>query len=219
MRSVPAPHTHGRPMPRATTAAWLVMPPRAVRMPAAACMPWMSSGLVSMRTRITSRPWPLSASASSASNTISPEAAPGDAGRPVATTLLLRGRVDGGVQELVERRRHRCAAPPPPRSIRPSATQVDGDLERRLGRALAGARLQHPELAVLDGELDVLHVAVAALRARRTPARARRRFRASAPRARAASRPPPCARASVSGCGVRMPATTSSPWALTRNSP
>ena len=29
----------GRPMPRATTAAWLVMPPRAVRMPQAACMP------------------------------------------------------------------------------------------------------------------------------------------------------------------------------------
>ena len=37
---------------------------------------------------------------------------------------------------------------------------VDGDLERRLGGALAGARLQHPELAALDGELDVLHVAV-----------------------------------------------------------
>ena len=31
--------TQGRPMPRATTAAWLVMPPRAVRMPLAACMP------------------------------------------------------------------------------------------------------------------------------------------------------------------------------------
>ena len=43
-------------MPRATTAAWLVMPPRAVTMPSAACMPWMSSGLVSSRTRITPRP-------------------------------------------------------------------------------------------------------------------------------------------------------------------
>ncbi len=39
IRSDPAPDTHGTPMPRATTAAWLVMPPRAVRMPAAACMP------------------------------------------------------------------------------------------------------------------------------------------------------------------------------------
>ena len=34
-----APDTQGRPMPRATTAAWLVIPPRAVRMPCAACMP------------------------------------------------------------------------------------------------------------------------------------------------------------------------------------
>ena len=35
----PAPLTHGRPMPRATTAAWLVMPPRQVTTPLAACMP------------------------------------------------------------------------------------------------------------------------------------------------------------------------------------
>src|ERR687889_516898 len=53
----PAPATQGRPMPRATTAAWLVMPPRVVRMPLAACMPWMSSGLVSMRTRMTASPF------------------------------------------------------------------------------------------------------------------------------------------------------------------
>ena len=34
-----APETHGRPMPRATTAAWLVIPPRAVKIPRAACIP------------------------------------------------------------------------------------------------------------------------------------------------------------------------------------
>ncbi len=45
-----------RPMPRATTAAWLVMPPRAVTMPRAASMPRMSSGEVSSRTRITASP-------------------------------------------------------------------------------------------------------------------------------------------------------------------
>ena len=39
MARLPAPETQGRPMPRATTAAWLVIPPRAVRMPRAACMP------------------------------------------------------------------------------------------------------------------------------------------------------------------------------------
>ena len=47
------PTTQHLPMPRATTAACEVMPPVAVRMPAAACMPPMSSGLVSARTRIT----------------------------------------------------------------------------------------------------------------------------------------------------------------------
>ena len=40
-------------MPRATTAACEVRPPRVVRMPAALCMPAMSSGDVSMRTRMT----------------------------------------------------------------------------------------------------------------------------------------------------------------------
>ena len=45
----------------------------------------------------------------------------------------------------------------------PFAGHVDGDPERRLGGALAGAGLQHPELAALDGELDVLHVAIVAL--------------------------------------------------------
>ena len=69
-------------MPRATTAAWLVMPPRVVKMPSAACMPWMSSGLVSMRTSTTLRPLAFISSASSDENTISPVAAPGEAGRP-----------------------------------------------------------------------------------------------------------------------------------------
>ncbi|MNQ73274.1 hypothetical protein D3C85_880010 [compost metagenome] len=40
--------------------------------------------------------------------------------------------------------------------------QIDGDLQRRLGRALAVAGLQHPQTALLDRELDVLHVAVVA---------------------------------------------------------
>ena len=42
----------------------------------------------------------------------------------------------------------------------PFPRHVDGDLQRRLGGALAGARLQHPQLAALDGEFEVLHVAV-----------------------------------------------------------
>ena len=41
------PDTQQVPMPRATTAAWDVMPPRTVRMPWEAFMPSMSSGEVS----------------------------------------------------------------------------------------------------------------------------------------------------------------------------
>ena len=74
-------------MPRATTAAWLVMPPRVVSTPRAACIPWMSSGLVSMRTRITASPLLARASASSAENTTTPQAAPGEAGRPRDSSL------------------------------------------------------------------------------------------------------------------------------------
>ena len=75
-------------MPRATTAAWLVMPPRVVRMPSAACMPCTSSGEVSTRARITLWPCALRCTASSASNTSSPVAAPGEAGKPLASTVF-----------------------------------------------------------------------------------------------------------------------------------
>ena len=84
MRIEPAPATHGLPIPRATTAACDVMPPRVVKMPSAACMPPMSSGEVSTRTRMVLRPALLAASASAAEKTIAPVAAPGDAGKPVA---------------------------------------------------------------------------------------------------------------------------------------
>ncbi len=71
-------------MPRATTAAWLVLPPRLVRMPWAAIMPCRSSGLVSRRTRITFSPWAASSTARAESNTALPTAAPGDALIPLA---------------------------------------------------------------------------------------------------------------------------------------
>ena len=74
-------------MPRATTAAWEVMPPRAVRMPSAASIPWMSSGEVSIRTRITFWPALPRSSASSAVSTTMPVAAPGEAGSPLASTV------------------------------------------------------------------------------------------------------------------------------------
>ena len=83
--SIPsAPATQGLPMPRATTAACEVLPPRLVSTPSAAKKPWISSGLVSSRTRITLSPALRASSALSASNTIYPEEAPGEAGRPLA---------------------------------------------------------------------------------------------------------------------------------------
>ena len=84
---------------------------------------------------------------------------------------------------------------------------LHGDAHRGQAGALAGAGLQHVEPAALDGELDVLHVAVVALQLARAPPRAAGRCSGQ----RAAS--------SAIFCGVRMPATTSSPWAFTRNSP
>mmetsp|Transcript_37749 Transcript_37749/g.118186 ORF Transcript_37749/g.118186 Transcript_37749/m.118186 type:complete len:299 (-) Transcript_37749:1759-2655(-) len=86
-----APTTQGLPQPRATTAAWEVMPPREVSMPSAACMPPTSSGEVSSRTRITFlMPCSLtSSSALAAEKAATPTAAPGEAGRPWPTTLSL----------------------------------------------------------------------------------------------------------------------------------
>ena len=82
-----APAMQGLPIPRATTAAWEVMPPWLVMTPWALISPWISSGLVSQRTRMTLSPREPFSSASFASKTTWPTAAPGDAPRPVARTV------------------------------------------------------------------------------------------------------------------------------------
>ena len=86
MSSAPQPTMQTLPIWRATSAAWLVMPPCAVRMPWAASMPRMSSGLVKSRTSRTFSPLPAQATASWALKTTRPVAAPGPAGRPLALT-------------------------------------------------------------------------------------------------------------------------------------
>ena len=43
--------------------------------------------------------------------------------------------------------------------MRPSFSHLDGDVQRGGGGTLAHAGLQHPQLALLDGELDIAHVA------------------------------------------------------------
>ena len=64
------------------------MPPWAVRTPCEWIKPWMSSGVVSQRTRITASPARPSSSARFASKTIFPQAAPGDAFKPVAMASI-----------------------------------------------------------------------------------------------------------------------------------
>ena len=86
IESASHPATQGFPIPRATTAACEVIPPCAVRTPREWISPWMSSGVVSQRTRMTSSPALPFSSARSASSTIAPDAAPGDALSPVAIT-------------------------------------------------------------------------------------------------------------------------------------
>ena len=160
--SASAPQIAGLPMPRATTAAWLTSPPRDVRMPSAAIMPWRSSGDVSGRTRMTFSPASACASASSAVKYTLPTAAPGDALRPLASTVKRRLRVELRVQELIELRGlhalHRFGA-----VDEPFGFHLHGHAERGRGRALADARLQDEQAALLDRELDVAHVAVVVL--------------------------------------------------------
>ena len=80
----PHPATQQRPIPRATTAAWLVRPPRTVRMPSAAIMPSISSGEVSSLTRMTLPFLMALRFTSSAVKYTIPVAAPGEAGSPAA---------------------------------------------------------------------------------------------------------------------------------------
>ena len=136
-------------MPRATTAAWLVMPPRVVRMPLRGvhAVDVLGAGLDAHQDdRLAAAG--AAASASSAENTTLPEAAPGEAGRPRASTFVLRLRVERRVQQLVER----IGLDAADRLVAVDDALLDHDdrdLQRRRRGALAGARLQHPQLAAL----------------------------------------------------------------------
>ena len=163
-----APQTQVRPIPRATTAAWVVLPPRLVRTPAAAIMPSRSSGLVSRRTSTTDSPAACRSTAVAESNTTAPTAAPGDAAMPRASRVRSADRVELGEHQLGQLR----AADPLQRLVHGDQLLVDelgGDPERRGGRPLPDAGLQHPQLAALDGELDVAQVAVVGLQPAHDP--------------------------------------------------
>ena len=197
-----APTTAGMPQPRATTAAWLASPPVAVRIPAAAAIPWTSSGEVSARTRMTACPAAAASTAASGVVTMAPQATPGEAGRPYRQR---RPRVDalrGRRRRIDEQLGDPTDGFGPVERERGVLGHVDGDPEGGLRAPLADAALEHPEPAVLDRELDVAQVAVVALEPGGVRRGAGRRRRAAA-------------RSSTLIGSVRwVPATTSSPWAL-----
>ena len=193
-----APQTQVLPMPRATTAACEVLPPREVRMPCAAIMPGRSSGLVSRRTRITCSP----------------------VGGHLGGALGVEdGLAHGGAGRGGDAPRDRLRRPTPrskvgniscascaPVTRRQRLVQVDHALVDELGRdderrgrgPLADPGLQHPQLAALDGELDVAQVPVVTLQSGHDLASARRSCALSSAPARSQ-------RARCCGCRRRRP--------------
>ena len=116
-----APQTQVLPMPRATTAACEVLPPRLVSTPSAAIIPDRSSGLVSRRTSTTFSPLLAHWTAVSEENTALPTAAPGEAFMPwvswVASPLSPnRGNISWASWSPVTRRTASSM------SMRPSST-------------------------------------------------------------------------------------------------
>jgi hypothetical protein len=121
----------------------------------------MSSGEVSSRMRMVFFPWFFQAQASSAVKTACPEAAPGDAASPTAITSWRAFSVDieDGMEELVQGFRldfqQGFVA-----ADELFGNEVDGDLDGGHARPLAVSGLEHIEPAFLDGEFEILDVAV-----------------------------------------------------------
>ncbi len=125
--------------------------------PCAACMPWMSSGLVSMRTRMTDSPFCARASASSALNTTMPDAAPGEAGRPLASTLRVALGSSVGCSSWSSAagftRLHRLG-----RGRSALRCAMSTAILRRPPRCASRCASAACTACSLHGELDVLHV-------------------------------------------------------------
>ena len=93
------------------------------------------------------------------SKTALPTAAPGEAAMPLAIGSGSRSSVEAREHQLGELR----AGDPVQRLVQVDQALVDelgGDAEGGRGGALADPGLQHPQLAALDGELDVAQVPV-----------------------------------------------------------
>ncbi len=107
--------------------------------------------------------------ASSAEKTTLPQAAPGEAARALPMTgVFFRTSASNWGWSRVSRRAgldHEHGLLFVDHAL---VHQVDGDLQGGGGGALAVTGLEHIELAVLDGELHVLHVAIVVLQSLQT---------------------------------------------------
>ena len=160
--SASAPHTQVRPMPRATTAAWEVLPPRLVRMPArrpcrAGRRGWSPCAPGSRPRRARPTPRPCRSRRPPCPRPRRGRRSCRVAIRVRSASSSKRGNISCASWAPVTRQ-HRLVE-----VDQPLVDHVDRDPERRLRGALADPGLEHPELAALDGELDVAHVAVVAL--------------------------------------------------------
>ena len=150
-------------MPRATTAACEVLPPRLVRMPCAAKKPWMSSGLVSSRTQddldalLAER---LRAVGVEDGLAASGAGRGGQAGRQRLPLVL---RIEPREQHLLEVRGIDAQERFARAADQAFVVHLDRGAHHRGRVHLAVARLQAVERSALDRELEVLHFAVVTL--------------------------------------------------------
>ena len=156
------PATHGFPMPRATTAAWEVMPPDAVTIPCRLHEPVNVGG-----GRLAAHEDDALARLATLFGRVGvehehPTRRPGRGVQTGRGDIHLRRRVEHRVEQLVEL----GGIDAPDRlftSDQALGDHRDGRLHSRSGGPLRRAGLQQVETAILDRELDVLHVAVVTL--------------------------------------------------------
>ena len=194
------------------TAAWLDMPPRTVRTPAAACMPRMSSGLVSRRTRIAASSWACGGLGGLGGEDDAAGGRTGAGGEAGGEDVAGGGRVDLRVQVLDEAARldaqQRLGA-----GDGAGVGEVDGDAHRGAGAAADRQGVEDGDRAVLDGELELAGVAEPGGGADGRGVAARRAPRGRRPRAAAASGAP--RRGALPGvCGRKSPASSGAPVRL-----
>ncbi len=193
------------------------MPPLAVRMASATCIPWMSSGEVSLRTRTTFLPFAESASARSAVVAITPVPPPGPAGRPRAITFAFASaagsiRLWSSSSSCSGRTRMRASS----RAMSPSS-----HISTAMRTAAAPLRFPVRVWSIHSRPSSIVNSMSCMSRKCFSSVS---RIRTSSPYASGmdACRVSPAdgdAPWPFSGLGVRMPATTSSPWALGSHSP